>query len=62
MKIRLNQNLATPKGKLIKDEIIEIEVSEDGLPLDRFWRNRLKDAEIDNCIEIVKTLSKSKEK
>jgi hypothetical protein len=62
MKIRLNQNLSTPKGKLTKDEVIEIETSEDGLPLDRFWRDRLKDSEIDNCIEIVKTPSKSKEK
>ena len=24
-----------------------------GIPVDRFWRNRLKDAEIDNCVEVV---------
>lgn len=57
MKIKLNQDLATPKGKILKDTILEIE-GQDGVPLDRFWRARLKDSEIDNCIEIVKTSNK----
>ena len=26
----------------------------DGVPLDRVWRKRLRDAKIDNCIEIIK--------
>ena len=27
-----------------------------GLPTDQFWRARLKDSEIDNCIEIIKDI------
>ena len=34
-----------------------------GIPVERFWRNRLKDAKIDNCVEVVKTRAKeTKEK
>ena len=29
-----------------------------GVPVERFWRNRLKDAETDNCVEVVKTSAK----
>lgn len=52
MKLKLNQDLKTPKGKLIKDSIIEVD-DIDGVPTDRFWRNRLKDSAIDNCVEII---------
>lgn len=33
---------------------VTIETDNSGVPLDKFWRNRLKDAEIDQCVEIVK--------
>jgi hypothetical protein len=59
MKLKLNQDLKTPKGKLVKDSIIEI-ADIDGVPLDKFWRNRLKDSVIDNCVEIVSTQQKGK--
>lgn len=52
MQIKLNQDLRTPQGQLLKDAIIEIN-DENGVPTDLFWRNRLKDSAIDNCIEIV---------
>ena len=29
-----------------------------GIPVERFWRNRLKDAGIDNCVEVVKPRAK----
>lgn len=29
-----------------------------GIPVERFWRNRLKDAETDNCVEVVKARAK----
>lgn len=32
---------------------IEIDVSKTGVPLKRYWRNRLRDAKIDNCVEVV---------
>lgn len=31
-----------------------------GVPVSREWRNRLKDAKIDKCVEVVKTTPKSK--
>jgi len=52
MQIKLNQNLKTPQGQLLEGAIIEIN-DEAGVPTDLFWRNRLKDSAIDNCVEIV---------
>lgn len=53
LKLKLNQNLSTTKGKLLKDQVITVACSDNGLPLDIFWRNRLKDSAIDNCVQIV---------
>ena len=33
---------------------VTIQTDGNGVPLDKFWRNRLKDALTDNCIEVVK--------
>lgn len=54
MKIKIN-NVTGFAGTLT------IQTDENGVPLERFWRKRLKDAETDNCIEIVKTPKKGKE-
>lgn len=32
---------------------IEIKTDKDGTPLDRYWRDRIKDAAIDGCVEFV---------
>ena len=61
MQIKLNQNLRTPQGQLLKDTIIEIN-DENGVPTDLFWRNRLKDSAIDNCIEIVNQVISTQKK
>lgn len=61
MQIKLNQNLRTPQGQLLKDAIIEIN-HENGVPTDLFWRNRLKDSAIDNCIEIVNEVISTQKK
>ena len=61
MQIKLNQNLRTPQGQLSKDTIIEIN-DENGVPTDLFWRNRLKDSAIDNCIEIVNQVISTQKK
>lgn len=53
VKIKLNQNLSTPKGKLKKDDVVNIECCNAGIPLDKFWRNRFVDSKIDNCLSIV---------
>ena len=49
MKIKLNTDLKQYKS----GAIINIETDSKGIPLDVFWRARLKDSEIDNCIEKV---------
>lgn len=47
MKIRINKQL---KNYAV-GQIVDIN------PNDIYWINRLKDAEIDNCIELVKSVS-----
>ena len=32
----------------------DIPVDSEGIPLEQFWRQRLKDAKTDNCVEWVK--------
>ena len=39
---------------------IDIETDYHGTPVDKFWRNRLKDAAIDGCVEIVTSKRKVK--
>ena len=34
--------------------IVKVRVDAKGVPFDRFWRDRLRDAEVDNCVSIVK--------
>lgn len=53
MKLKLNQDLRTPKGKLLQGTVIEVECDAESTPLDMFWRNRLKDSAIDNCVEVI---------
>lgn len=55
-KIKLNAPL---KGFEAGHEIL-IKCDNSGIPLDRYWRDRLKDAQIDNCIEFVKENKGSK--
>ncbi len=33
---------------------VTVQTDDSGVPLERFWRKRLKDAETDNCVEVVK--------
>lgn len=47
--IKLNAPLrGHPSGAVIR-----IEVDKEGTPLERYWRDRFKDAKIDNCVEWV---------
>lgn len=34
-------------------KVIPVDVCEDGIPLSREWRRRLKDAKTDGCCEVV---------
>lgn len=46
-KLKLNTDLLEHKS----GDIIEIKIDKDGVPLDRFWRNRVRDSKIDNCVQ-----------
>jgi len=48
-KIRINTPLA---GHLV-GAVIAIKVDENNTPLDRYWRDRVKDSTIDGCVEFV---------
>ena len=51
MKIKIN-NVPGYSG------IIDVK-DNNGVPIQKFWRNRLKDAEIDNCVEVIKPRRKA---
>ena len=54
--IKLNADLnGYKKGKILK-----IIVDKKGIPVDNYWYRRLKDAEIDNCIEIIDNKKQNK--
>ena len=58
IQIKVNKSLGHYKA----GEIVSLAVDKDGLPLDRFMRARLQDAEIDNCIERVIEQKQTKRK
>jgi hypothetical protein len=47
--------------KQLKDfkigQIVPIEMDQNAVPLQRYWRDRLKDAELDECVELVEDQS-----
>lgn len=50
MKILINKPLrGYPVGHQLK-----IKTDKNGIPLERYWRDRIKDASIDGCITIIK--------
>ncbi len=57
-RIKINKSL---RG-FVPGQTTLIEVNEDGIPLDSFWRKRFKDAERDNCLEIVQDEKPKKQK
>ena len=45
-----------------KGDLISIEVDREGTPINRYWRDRVKDSEIDNCVEFVDEKEPEKKK
>jgi hypothetical protein len=53
LRVKLNKDLLRYKaGRELNLEAV------DGVPVLKYWRDRLKDAKIDNCIEIIKEKKK----
>ncbi len=48
--LKLNVHLAGKKA----GDIVKVEIDANKTIIDRYWRRRLKDSEIDKCVEIVK--------
>lgn len=48
---RLRINL--PIGNHRPGDVVNIRCDENGIPLNRNWRNKLKDAKTDGCVEVV---------
>lgn len=48
MKLKLNRNLVFHEA----GDIVEVEAV-DGVPVNGYWRKRLKDSQLDNCVEII---------
>lgn len=55
-KVRINSSI---RG-MNKDMVVSVKTDAAGIPLDRYWRDRFKDAELDNCIEIIEEKPRSK--
>lgn len=53
LKLKLNRDIKYNKKRFKQGQIIKIDVDINNTPLDRFWRNRVKDSSIDNCVEFV---------
>lgn len=53
MRLKIN-NVPGYSGEL------DIVTDKNGVPVERFWRNRLREAEIDNCVEVLKPKSNRK--
>lgn len=51
MKRKLKINIANRNHK--EGEIINVRVDKKGTPLSSYWRRRLRDADMDNCVEWV---------
>ena len=62
LKIKIiNKSSITLHG-LRAGKSVDAEADENGTPLDKHWRRRLRDSEIDGCIEIVKEQKKEVKK
>jgi hypothetical protein len=55
-KLKLNVPL---RGKPA-NTVVTVEVDHEGTPIDKFWRNRVKDAKTDNCVEWYKAPKQDK--
>ena len=55
MKVKTKSlKINSPLRGLSVGDVIEIKVDKAGVPLERYWRDRLKESKTDNCVEILK--------
>ena len=56
--IKINKDISNYK----KGETLAIKVDSCGIPIERYWRDRLKESKVDSCISFVESLSKKTSK
>ena len=52
MKLKINNEALAKSLGFVVGEKVNVECKR-GVPIDREWRNRLKDAAIDNCVSVI---------
>lgn len=60
MAIKTKIKINLPLKHYKKGDIVNIEIDINGLAIDRYWRNRIKDSKIDGCVEYVKSNPRDK--
>jgi hypothetical protein len=51
LKLKINTKISL--GKVLPGAVISVPCDDDNVPLDRYWRKRLIDSAIDNCITVL---------
>ena len=51
MKVKIQINKPFLKHK--SGDVVEVKSNDKGNPYDKFWRNRIRDSQIDNCVQVV---------
>lgn len=56
--LKLNVDLK----ELPKGSVFDLSVDRDGVIIDRYWRKRVQDSKIDNCVSVIQPKKQNKEK
>lgn len=61
---KVNVRLNSPLRGFRDGQVVRVVVDSNGVPIERYWRDRFKDAQTDGCLEVIttKTAKKKKEK
>jgi len=57
MKDHLKIKINTRFGKFIPGTIINVRHN-NGIPLDKYWRDRVRDSQVDNCVTVIQPAEK----
>lgn len=49
----LATNLSYQGVKYLAGQTVKIKCDDSSIPLDKFWRRRLKDSTLDNCLKVT---------
>ena len=59
---KINVRLNTPLRGYKEGQTVRIATDANGVPKERYWRDRFKDALTDNCVEVIQTKAAKKKK